>query len=114
MSHPHGPEDPRASADAGADDAERPSRSARKRAALAAQELGVSLLELRPAELAAIDLPDELRAALAELRRLTSRSAIARQRQYIGRLMRAIDPEPLERALAARAGGRAAHVKMRG
>jgi ribosome-associated protein len=95
-----------------AGDEERPSRSARKRAALAAQRLGVALLGLKPVELAALDLPEELRVALAEARRLTSRAALARQRQYIGRLMRAVDPEPLERALAARAGQRPPRAKM--
>jgi ribosome-associated protein len=92
--------------------AERPSRSARKRAALAAQKLGESLLHLKPAELDALDLPDELRTALAEGQRLRSRAALARQRQYIGRLMRDVDPEPLERALAARQGSRAPRAKM--
>jgi ribosome-associated protein len=91
---------------------ERPSRSARKRAALAAQKLGVALLALRPEELDALDLPAELRTALDEARRLRSRAALARQRQYIGRLMRAVEPEPLERALAARAGARPARAKM--
>jgi ribosome-associated protein len=90
--------------DAEAERALRPSRSARKRAALAAQKLGVTLLALKPAELDALALPEELRAALEEARRLTSRAALARQRQYIGRLMRAVDPAPLERALAARSG----------
>ncbi|MCC7462129.1 MAG: DUF615 domain-containing protein [Gammaproteobacteria bacterium] len=98
----------------GAEDgrAERPSRSARKRVALAAQKLGESLLRLKPLELDALDLPEALRAALAEAQRLTSRSALARQRQYIGRLMRAVDPEPLERALAARQGQRPPRAKM--
>lgn len=94
------------------DEEERPSRSARKRAALAAQKLGVALLGLRAVELEALDLPEELRAALAEAQRLTSRAALARQRQYIGRLMRTVDPEPLERALAARAGARTPRAKM--
>lgn len=91
---------------------ERPSRSARKRAALAAQKLGEALLQLRPAELDALDLPETLRAALAEAQRLASRAALARQRQYIGRLMRDVDPGPLERALAARQGPRALRAKM--
>jgi ribosome-associated protein len=91
---------------------ERPSRSSRKRAALAAQKLGEALLQLKPAELDALGLPEELRAALAEARRLTSRAALARQRQYIGRLMRDVDPEPLERALAARPGTRLPRAKM--
>jgi ribosome-associated protein len=93
--------------------AERPSRSARKRAALAAQRLGESLLRLKPADLAVLVLPDELRAALEEARRLTSRAALARQRQYIGRLMRDVDPEPLRQALAAQQGARGPRGKMR-
>jgi len=91
---------------------EQPSRSARKRAALGAQKLGEALLGLRPAELDALDLPETLRGALEEARRITSRAALARQRQYIGRLMRDIDPAPLEQALAARSGGRPPRVKM--
>jgi len=90
----------------------RPSRSARKRAALAAQRLGVALLALRPAELDALALPEELRIALGEAQRLTSRAALARQRQYIGRLMRAVDPAPLERALAARSGQKPPRAKI--
>lgn len=98
--------------DLDAEGEERPSRSARKRAALAAQKLGEALVALKPAELDALELPEELRAALSEARRLTSRAALARQRQYIGRLMRDVDPEPIERALAERAGGRTPHARM--
>ena len=82
--------------------AERPSRSARKREALALQELGVRLTLLRPAQLVELSLPEELLAAVLEAQRLRSRSALARQRQYIGRLMRTIDPAPIEQALAQR------------
>jgi ribosome-associated protein len=80
----------------------RPSRSARKRQALALQALGVRLTALRPAQLADLALPEELLAAVLEAQRLRSRAAIARQRQYIGRLMRALDPAPIEQALAQR------------
>jgi ribosome-associated protein len=83
-------------------DEERPSRSARKRQAEAAQELGVRLISMEERELDALNLPQELRSALREARRITSRPAIARQRQYIGRLMRSLDPEPIRAALAAR------------
>jgi ribosome-associated protein len=48
-----------------------------------------------------LPLPETLLEAILEAQRLRSRVALARQRQYIGRLMRAIDTEPLERALAA-------------
>lgn len=86
------------------DQPERPSRSARKRAAEALQKLGVKLIALRDAELDALTLPDELLAAIHEARRLSNRAALARQRQYIGKLMRDVDPEPIEKALAQRAG----------
>ena len=79
--------------------AERPSRSARKRVAEYLQKLGVRLVSLRDAELQTLALPEELLAALREARRLRGQSAIARQHQYIGRLMRDLDPEPIERAL---------------
>jgi ribosome-associated protein len=78
----------------------RPSRSARKRNAEAMQKLGERLIALKPAQLRRFGLPAELLDALLEAQRLHSRAALARQRQYIGRLMRAIDPVPLERWLA--------------
>ena len=82
--------------------AEAPSKSARKRAAHAAQQLGESLIALRDAELDALALPPKLSEAIRAARRISSRAAAARQRQYIGKLMREIDPEPIRAALAAR------------
>ena len=81
---------------------ERPSKSARKRAAHAAQDLGEALLGLPDAELSALELPEALREALRLARRIRSRAALARQRQYIGKLMRQVDPGPIRAALAAR------------
>ncbi|HUA90523.1 MAG TPA: ribosome biogenesis factor YjgA [Steroidobacteraceae bacterium] len=80
----------------------RPSKSARKRAAHEAQALGEQLLRLREAELEALDLPETLKEAVRLGRRITSRAGGARQRQYIGKLMREVDPEPLRAALNAR------------
>jgi len=82
--------------------AERRSKSARKRAAHAAQELGEALPRLPEAELSALELPEALREALSAARGIGSRAALARQRQYIGKLMRQVDPEPIRAALAAR------------
>ena len=82
--------------------AERPSKSARKRAAHAVQDLGEALLRLPEAELAALELPEALLEAIRAGRRINSRAAGARQRQYIGKLMRQVDPEPIRAALAAR------------
>lgn len=81
--------------------AERRSKSARKRAAHAAQKLGEELLHLSEAQLEALGLADDLAAAVRAARRMRSRAALARQRQYIGRLMRSLDLEPLRAALAA-------------
>jgi len=81
---------------------ERPSKSERKRAAHAAQSLGEQLIELNDAELAALALPEALVEAIRQARRITSRGGLARQRQYIGRLMREIDCAPIEAALNAR------------
>lgn len=93
-------------ADGGADGDEafeRPSRSARKRQAEALQKLGVGLTRMRPAKLRELQLhlhlPEALFEALLEVHRLRSGPALARQRQYIGRLMRDVDPLPIERAL---------------
>ena len=98
---------------------ERPSRSARKRNAEALQRLGERLLGLKPQQLQRFDLPPPLlMETLLETQRLRSRSASARARQYIGRLMRDIDPAPIEQALALHApdlkvrGARARDAKM--
>ena len=77
-----------------------PSKSARKRAAHALQKLGERLVRMKPAEVAALPLPELLVEAIAEARRLRSRGALARQHQYIGKLMRDIDVDALESALA--------------
>ena len=86
--------------------------SARKRAAEGLQKLGVRLLELREAELTSLDLPEELLLAVREARRLTNRAALARQRQYIGKLMRDVDPAPIEALLLAREGNPLHRAKM--
>ena len=91
---------------------ERPSRSARRRAAEHRQKLGVRLISLREAQLRPLALPAELLEALREARRLRGQSALARQRQYIGRLMRTLDPEPIERALDLAAGQGGTRGKM--
>ena len=80
-------------------DAERPSKSQRKREMTALQALGESLLRLTPAELARIDLPEPLREAIGEMARISAHEGRRRQMQYIGRLMRQVDPEPPRSAI---------------
>jgi ribosome-associated protein len=84
------------------DPAEPPSKSARKRAALDLQALGEALVGLPAAELDALELPESLHDAIVAARGLTSRGALARQRQLIGKLMRRVDAEPIRVALARR------------
>lgn len=80
---------------------EKPSKSERKRVAHAAQDLGETLIGLRDSDLVALDLPERLVDAIRDARRIPSRGGGARQRQYIGKLMRDIDPEPIRAALSA-------------
>lgn len=72
------------------------------------QKLGAVLVELAPPQLEAIALPDALREAVREAQRIGSHEAKRRQLQYIGKLMRQIDPEPVRAALAQIAGRSAA------
>jgi len=79
----------------------RPSKSARKREASAAQDLGTRLIALRDSDLVELDLPERLLEAIRLAKRITARGGLARQRQYIGKLMRDVDPAPIEAALSA-------------
>src|SRR6202522_1199467 len=81
---------------------ERLSKSARKRESASLKELGVKLSALPDQEIKALDLPENLFIALRDLRRLPSHGAQVRQRQYIGKLMRNIDPEPVLAKMAER------------
>jgi len=81
---------------------EGPSKSAVKREMNALQKLGEELTSLNPKQLAAMPIEDDkLLAAIEETRRITSNNAMRRHRQYIGKLMRGIDPEPISKALAS-------------
>lgn len=81
---------------------ERPSKSARKRESDGLQELGEALIELSDSELDALPLPEQLRDAVLLARRITAHGGLYRQKQYIGKLMRKIDAEPIREALDAK------------
>ena len=74
-----------------------PSKSQLKRDAHALQKLGVDLLEVPESEWTSLGLDEGLVSALREAKRLHSHGARKRQLQYIGRLMRDVDPEPIQR-----------------
>src|SRR5690606_17993154 len=81
---------------------ERPSKSERKRQSDDLQSLGEALIDLPQNELDALPLPEQLRDAVMLARRITAHGGLYRQKQYIGKLMRKIDAEPIRAALAAR------------
>lgn len=78
-----------------------PSRSQTKRDAEALQKAGERLVELTDKQLKAMPLPEALRDAVLLARRIKDHSGLRRQRQYIGRLMRELEVEPVLEALAA-------------
>jgi ribosome-associated protein len=77
-----------------------PSRSARKRASEELQVLGEQLVTLRPDLQAGLTLPDKLREALVEARRITNFEGLRRHKQFLGKLMRLLD-EPEVAAIVA-------------
>lgn len=85
--------------DAAADDA-RPSKTQRKKASHDLQGLGEDLVKLPEERLARIDMPESLRDAVLEYRRTRSHEGRRRQMQYIGKLMRGADAEPIREAVA--------------
>lgn len=77
----------------------RPSKSQRKRDMVALQKLGESLLALAPEQLDRLDLPEDLAEAVRFHHTLKDKEARRRQLQFIGTVMRKIDPEPLRQAM---------------
>ena len=80
----------------------KPSKTRRKRDVEALQELGSELLEFSEEVLHQLNLPGNLLDAVLEAKKIHSHGARRRQLQYIGKLMRDIDPTPLRAAIAAR------------
>lgn len=91
MSRPDPPEAPQGEL--------RPSKTQRKREMHELQELGARLVQLPVQRLDALGLPDDLRRAVDEARRITKHEARRRQMQYIGRLMRGVDATPIRLAI---------------
>jgi ribosome-associated protein len=77
----------------------RPSKSQRKRDMLALQALGERLLDLSPEQVARLDLPRDLDEAVAFYHTLKNKEARRRHTQFIGVIMRKIDPAPIRQAL---------------
>ena len=75
------------------------SRTQKKKEDRALQRLGEELVSLPAVQLESMELPDELLAAIEFVHQIKSRGARRRQMQYIGALMRHVDPQPIKAAL---------------
>lgn len=95
---------------------EGPSKSQKKREAEALQKLGGELAKLAPDAFDRVTgLPEDIRDAILEYRRLKSFGALRRQMQLIGKLMRRLDydavREAIDRATGASRAASAAHQR---
>lgn len=73
-----------------------PSRTELKRESTELQKLGEDLLLLRADALAALDLSDKFRDAITDARHITNFEGRRRQLQFIGKLMRQLEPPVLQ------------------
>jgi ribosome-associated protein len=80
---------------------ERPSKTQLKKQMHDLQALGAELVELNEEQLASIELPERLLDAVKDARRMMKFEARRRQLQYIGKLMRDVDPEPIRNRIDA-------------
>ena len=88
-----------------------PSKTRRKAEMHALQDMGEALVALDPKRLAQLaaeaPLPARLVDAIVEARSITAWGGRKRQIQFVGRLMRDVDPEPIRRQLDQWAHGHA-------
>lgn len=76
-----------------------PSKTQLKKQMIDLQALGETLAKLSNDQLSQLDLPEILRDAFEELSRVGKHEATRRHMQYIGKLMREVDPEPIRAQL---------------
>lgn len=75
------------------------SKSQRRRDALEVKSLASRLISLSPALLAQVPLDESSRAAIGDARRIRSNVARKRQLQFVAKLLRRSDPDPIRQAL---------------
>src|SRR6476661_3794044 len=86
--------------DPSGDDTQLLSKTRRKTEMHDLQSLGETLVRLSAARLSELGLPERLLDAIEQARAITKHEARRRQMQYIGRLMRDVDPDPIRSRLA--------------
>ena len=103
------PSAPGAVAPVAAESATTPSKTRRKAVMHELQDLGEALVALDARHLALLaaetKLPERLVDAIAAARTITAWGGRKRQLQYVGKLMREVDPEPIRHRLEAWAHG---------
>jgi ribosome-associated protein len=72
------------------------SKTRRKEAMHALQDIGERLVQLDPKRLTELSLPEVLTEAVLEARRMHKHGARRRQMQFIGKLMRTVDAVPIQ------------------
>ena len=77
----------------------RPSKTRLKQASHDLQALGVALVEISEQRLQALAMPERLLDALVQYRQTRTHEGRRRQMQYIGKIMRGVDVEPLRAAV---------------
>ena len=82
------------------DSSARPSKTKKKEAMHELQDLGTELVELSVGQLKRIKLPENIYDAVRECQKITAHGARRRQLQYLGKLMRTADDEPIRAGLA--------------
>lgn len=84
---------------------DRPSKTQKKKDSHVLQSLGEDLLTLPADRIAPLGLPEILLDAVKAAKKITAHEGRRRQMQYIGKLMRKAQVEPLREAVAAAALG---------
>ena len=79
------------------EDIEYVSKSQMKREMHALQELGEKLVELSSDKLQQLNLPEDLETAIIQAKSIKKHGAKRRQLQYIGRLMRDVDSDDIQK-----------------
>lgn len=82
------------------EDTGRPSKTKQKEAMHELRDLGAELVELSVGQLKRINLPENLFDAVRDCQKITAHGARRRQIQYLGKLMRGVDDEPIRAGLA--------------
>lgn len=80
---------------------DQPSKTDLKKESNELQALGEDLLTLRGDLMARLSLPEKLTDSLAEARRITNFEGRRRQMQFIGKLMRRLEPDTIDAVRAA-------------